>query len=82
MQVIITPEAQKQYDKLPSQAQVKITKKLELLKEDSFIGKKLGGQLAKYRSIRAWPYRIIYFKENSQGKVFVTSILHRQGAYK
>lgn len=82
MQVILTPEAQKQYKKLPVQVQNKIRKKLLLLEVVSLIGKKLEGELNNYRSVRAWPYRIIYLVEKSEGKIYVTSIIHRQGAYK
>lgn len=78
MRVIITPEAQKQYKKLPGQDQLKIRKKLLLLQKDFLIGKKLEGELADYRSIRAWPYRIIYLIEKLDGKVYITSISHRQ----
>ncbi|MBI2019431.1 type II toxin-antitoxin system RelE/ParE family toxin [Candidatus Daviesbacteria bacterium] len=82
MQVIVTPEAQKQFNKLPRQTQAKIRKKLLLLEKDFLMGKKLEGELSNYRSVRAWPYRIIYFIEKSHSKVYVVSVAHRQGAYK
>ena len=79
LQVIITPKAQKQYDHLPKSVQVKIKKKLGTLINDPYAGKKLSGELAQLRSLRAWPYRIIYYI--AKDKVFVTSIIHRQGVY-
>lgn len=82
MEVIVTPEALKQFKKIPQKDHQKIKKKLNLLKEDIFLGKKLEGQLTKYRSIRVWPYRIIYFIDNSKETIFIISILHRQGAYR
>lgn len=78
-QVIITPKAQKQFQHLPIVEQAKIKKKLSLLKDDPLAGKKLSGELLSLRSLRAWPYRIIYYIEKDI--VFITSILHRQGAY-
>ena len=79
LQVIITPKARKQYKHLPSREQTKIKKKLIALGDDPYAGKKLAGALEKLRSLRAWPYRIIYYIDKK--KIFVVSIIHRQGAY-
>lgn len=82
MKVIITPKATKQYERLPKRAQKKIKKKFSLLENDTQIGKKLSGDLSELRSLRAWSYRIIYYINEDQKALFVTSITHRQGAYK
>ena len=79
MKVIITPKALKQYQHLPSPEQTKIKKKLMTLENDPNAGKKLSGELAELRSLRAWPYRVIYYTEKDN--IFVISIIHRQGAY-
>ena len=78
-QVIITPKAEKQYNRLSPTEQTKIKKKLVVLGNDSAAGKKLSGELAELRSLSAWPYRIIYYIDKD--KIFITSMLHRQGAY-
>lgn len=77
--VIITPKAQKQYYHLPSTEKIKIKKKLIALENDPFLGKKLSGELSELMSLRAWPYRIIYYITGK--KIFIVSIIHRQGAY-
>lgn len=82
MKVIVTPKATKQYEHLPKIAQKKIKNKIKLLENDIRIGKKLSGDLSELRSLRAWPYRIIYYINEGKDSVFVTSIAHRQGAYK
>lgn len=82
MQVIITPKAQKHYEHLPKSEQTKIKKKLSVLENDPFAGKKLAGELAEQRSLKAWPYRITYFINVADGKLYVTAILHRQRVYK
>lgn len=82
MKVIITPKATKQYERLPKLAQKKIKKKIKLLENDIQIGKKLSGDLSELRSLRAWPYRILYYINEEKDAVFVTSITHRQGSYK
>ena len=79
VRIIVTPKAQKQFNHLPVAEQKKIKKKLLSLQNDSYGGKKLAGELAELRSLRAWPYRIIYYINKNQ--VFITSIVHRQGAY-
>lgn len=80
MKVILTPEAKKQYNHLPKREQVKIKKKLVWLESDPLSGKKLSGTLKELRSMRVWPYRILYFIEHDIA--WIVSILHRQGAYK
>lgn len=82
MQITITAEAQKQYKRFPRSAQTKIKKKLNVLKDNPLLGKKLEGELAEYRSLRAWPYRIIYSIDETKEEVIVKTIIHRQGAYK
>lgn len=82
MIVIFTTEAQKQYDKLRSSDQKKIQKKILLLEKNPLSGKKLSGELKDRRSLRSWPYRIIYFIKESKKETWVVSILHRQNAYK
>lgn len=82
MQVLLAKGAQKQYKKLPKPEQTKIRKKLEVLSQDPYAGKKLEGILKGRRSLRAWPYRIIYSINENIKRVEVSEILHRQGAYK
>lgn len=82
MQVIVTPKALKQYKHLPKTDQQKIKKKLLILEQNFQEGKKLSGEFSELRSLRAWPYRIIYYINNKQKKIFITTIAHRQGVYK
>jgi len=82
MDVIITPKASKQYDHLPKSDQAKIKRKLLLLRENPKEGKKLSGDLLETRSLRAWPYRILYYIDRKQRKIFIVTIAHRQGVYK
>ncbi len=82
IQVVITSEASKQYKHLPAKEQKKIKKKLLLLEQSPLAGKKLSGELSGYRSLRVWPYRIIYTIDESSLNLTIKSIIHRQGAYK
>lgn len=82
MQLILSKDAEKQYNKLPKPVQTKIKRKLLSLTENPLEGKKLEGKLSESRSIRAWPYRIIYIINTKQKRIEVSAILHRQSAYK
>ncbi len=82
MHVIVTPKALKQYNHLPRTDQTKIKKKLQVLEQNSQEGKKLSGEYAELRSLKAWPYRKIYYIDDIQKKIFIVTIAHRQGVYK
>jgi mRNA-degrading endonuclease RelE of RelBE toxin-antitoxin system len=72
--------AKKQLQRLPKTEQRKIERRMSVLESNAFEGKKLCGELAGLRTLRSWPYRIIYYIENDT--VIIDSIAHRQGVYK
>ena len=82
MQVILSKDARKHFEHFPKSEQSKIKKKLLTLIENPTSGKKLSGELGDLRSLRVWPYRIIYQINVDKGLVEVSDIIHRQGAYK
>ncbi|MBU1326953.1 type II toxin-antitoxin system RelE/ParE family toxin [Patescibacteria group bacterium] len=73
--------AEKQYAKLPKSEQNKIDRKAELLQHKPLSGKKLEGVLREKRSLKGWPYRIIYIIDTKKKVLYILSILNRQGAY-
>lgn len=81
MDVILSKNAQKQYKRFPKSDQRKIFIKLSSLKDDPAAGKKLSGELKGIRSLRAWPYRILYEINEKEKRVEVLVIAHRQGVY-
>ena len=82
MQVILSKDAQKQYKRLSETEQIKIHKKLISLERNPHSGKKLVGELSGIRSLRAWPYRILYEINADADRVEIHKIIHRQGSYK
>ena len=82
MQVVLTPKALKQYNNLPKTEQTKIKKKLLALELNVQEGKKLSREYAELRSLKTWPYRIIYYIDKMRKKIFVVTIAHRQGVYR
>ena len=81
MEVIITPQAEKDLLRLPKDKLQKIVKKIAFLESEPFLGKKLSGKLSGLRSLRLWPYRVIYLVKGTN-RIYVVSVLHRQGSYK
>lgn len=82
MQVVLSEDAQKQYNHLPQAEQSKIRRKLTVLEQNPYVGKKLVGELSGTRSLRVWPYRILYEINEVSERVEIYKISHRQEAYK
>ena len=82
MKVNYSKTSLKQLKKLTKAKQIEILKKIEKLKNDPDAGKKLKGPLKNFRSLKAWPYRIIYQYSKNDKTIFINIIQHRQSAYK
>ena len=82
MQIEYSDTAQKQLRKLPKPERIKVLKKIQLLKEDPYAGKKLMGVFEGLRSLKAWPYRIIYRYSPTDKLLFINAIEHRQQVYR
>ena len=75
-------QAQKDLRKLPKNKVKVIVKKIELLQDNPYLGKKLGGKFAGFYSLRVWPYRVIYQINKWQQLIWIITVEHRQGVYK
>jgi mRNA interferase RelE/StbE len=82
MKINYSKTSLKQLKNLPEKNQIEILKKIEKLKNDPGIGKKLKGPLKNFRSLKVWPYRIIYQYSDSDKVIFINVIQHRQSVYK
>lgn len=82
MKVNYSKTALKQLKNLPRSKQIEALKKIEQLKNNPYAGKKLKGAFENFRSLKVWPYRIIYqyFSENKL--IFINIIQYRQSIYK
>jgi mRNA interferase RelE/StbE len=72
--------AVKQIKSLPKVEVKKVIRKIEAILSGETEGKMLKGEFDGLRSLRAWPYRIIY--QEIGGKIEILSVKHRQGVYK
>lgn len=82
MKVEFSDTASKQFKKLPKQKQQKVLDRIQKLKRDPYAGKKLKGVFEGLRSLKVWPYRIIYRYLPQDKLLFINVIQHRQKAYK
>lgn len=80
MKIFYNPGVEKQLRKLSKAEAKKVLRKIEVLAQEKQTGKALRGQLQGLRSLRAWPYRIIY--QVSGSKIIIYSVAHRQGVYR
>lgn len=82
MRVEYSETARKQLKRLPRDKQIKVLQKIEKLKNDPYAGKKLKGEFEGLRSLKTWPYRIIYRYLPQEKLLFINVIQHRQKVYK
>lgn len=82
MKLALSKNANKQFQKLPQSEQAKVKRKLIELEQNPKTGKKLEGELSDFRSLRVWPYRILYEINKAKERIEIHKIVHRQGAYK
>ncbi len=79
MTISFSPIAQKQMKKLPAAEAKKVMRKIQFLADAPLAGKLLKGKMKSERSLRAWPYRIIYQIEKKS--LVILTVAHRQSAY-
>ncbi len=82
MDVILSKDAGKQYKHLPISEHATIQKRLIILQQNPYEGKKLTGELQGIRSLSMWPYRVLYEINIRKKTIEVHKIAHRQGVYK
>ena len=81
-QVKLTNRAEKELKKLAPSYKTKVTRLLNLLTENPFLGEKMSGEFKGWYRIKIPPIRIIY-SANFQNKVIsVRAIGHRGDIYK
>lgn len=80
--IIIPKKVQKDLKSLNDKYRRKILSSFRALGENPYLGKKLAGSLKDQRSLRVWPYRIVYKIIKNDLVVLVIRIGQREGVYK
>jgi len=80
--VVVSGSVGKSFYKIPVMWRERISRAIDLLPENPFMGEKLWGKLQGKRKIRIHPYRIIYEIDNKNREIVILDVGHRQGIYK
>ena len=75
-------KAQKQLESLPKKDQKRVLAVFDVLRENPMAGKQLEGKYKGFRSLRVWPYRILYAVDHRIITVTVVKVGHRKDVYK
>ena len=82
MQIEYSNTSRKQLKKLPKNKKIKVLIMIQKLKNNPHAGKKLKGEFKGLRSLKVWPYRIIYRYLSKDKLIYINVIQHRQRVYK
>lgn len=82
MQIFYKSEAIKNLKNLNGAEKKKAKKKIESLLSNPLLGKKLKGEFADLRSLRAWPLRVIYLFDPKSQTITITTVNFRGHVYK
>ncbi|MBI1934650.1 type II toxin-antitoxin system RelE/ParE family toxin [Candidatus Peregrinibacteria bacterium] len=72
----------KKLESLPKKDQKRVLAAFEVLQENPTAGKQLEGKYKGFRSLRVWPYRILYAVDHGIITVTVVKIGHRKDVYR
>ncbi len=82
MEIIIAPEALKKLKRITARDRKKIEQKIKIIQSDPLAGKLLLGEWSGNRSMRAWPFRIIYSIDTETQIIYIRHINYRGSVYK
>ena len=81
MGLFLTKTFQKNFQKLPENAQKRVKKTLRSIYFDPYSGKKLMGDLTGEYSYRIGKYRIVYFIDEKKN-IWIETVQHRKDVYR
>lgn len=82
MEIIYTPEALKNLQKIGAKDLPKIRRNILTLGSNPLSGKLLRGQFKGNRCVRAWPLRIIYTYNQKEKIITIEAVDYRGDVYK
>lgn len=80
--VEVKKRAMKEIVSFPKKDQERIFAAFGVLRENPLAGKILEGRYKGFRSLRVWPYRIVYDVNHGTIIVTVLKVAHRKDAYR
>ncbi len=82
MQIVYLPKTKKHLKKIDKKYFTKIFNGIELLATKPDSGKLLVGKLQGKRSLRVWPYRVVYSVSQEKSLIIIEAIQPRQDIYR
>lgn len=82
MKLEYSKSSQKSLKRLSQKKRIKALLIIGEITKNPLVGKKLKGKLSQLRSIKVWPYRIVYYYNKKSKYLFIDEIEHRQGVYR
>ncbi len=82
MKLVLKDEAVKRLKRIGGAEKIKARRKIYSLLSDPFQGKMLVGKLKGFRSVKAWPLRIIYTFDPVDQIIQIETIDYRGNVYK
>lgn len=82
MQIYYKPEAIRRLKRLGTVEKQKVRRKIINLPINPYIGKKLKGEFAGLRSLKAWPFRVIYSFDQKSQTIIIITVDYRGEVYK
>ena len=80
-QIVITPRAARNLGRLDRRMMERVTRRIDALAQQPFLGKILKGRLKDKRSLRVGDFRVIYRLDTTGHQVVVENIGHRREIY-
>ncbi|MCX6791435.1 MAG: type II toxin-antitoxin system RelE/ParE family toxin [Candidatus Gottesmanbacteria bacterium] len=82
MKLVLKDEAVKRLKRIGGTDKIKAKRKIYSLLSDPFQGKMLVGKLKGFRSVKAWPLRIVYTFDPVDQIIQIETIDYRGSVYK
>ena len=82
LQIKLSNQARKSLKKLDKNYLIKISRSIDLLTTNPFLGEKMAGNFQDCYRIKIPPVRIIYILDLKNKVIIIRAIGHRQGIYK
>jgi mRNA interferase RelE/StbE len=78
----VKTKVQKQLESFSKKDQQRVLEAFDVLRGNPTAGKQLEGKYKGFRSLRVWPYRIIYALDHAIITITVVKIGHRKDVYR
>ncbi len=80
--IVLTKLAEKELDNFDHKTRKRLFTAFDVLRENPTAGKQLQGEHKGLRSLRVWPYRVLYAVDHDIITVTILKVGHRKDVYR